>query len=143
MTSGYVSDEVRQRVRQAAGDRCGYCLSHQRYLLGPLEIEHIVPQARGGGDDEANLWLACPRCNRYKGTQIEALDLATGNLQPLFNPRTQRWHDHFQWDAEGVVILGLTSIGRATIEALHLNHEHALAVRRNWVAAGWHPPVKS
>jgi hypothetical protein len=46
--SGYVSDAVRKRVRQAARDRCGYCLSHQRYLLGPLEIEHFVPRVRGG-----------------------------------------------------------------------------------------------
>ncbi|MBI3763558.1 MAG: hypothetical protein HY260_17065 [Chloroflexi bacterium] len=48
--------------------------------------------------------------------------------------------EHFQWDAEGVVILGLTPVGRATIEAVRLNHEHSIAVRRNWVAAGWHPP---
>ena len=52
---GYISDAVRLRVREAAGDRCGYCLSHQRYVLGPHEVEHLVPLAAGGTDDEDNL----------------------------------------------------------------------------------------
>jgi HNH endonuclease len=139
---GYVAEPVRQRVREAAGDRCGYCLSHQRYLLGPLEIEHLVPLVRGGTDDEDNLWLACARCNRFKGGQIEARDPVTGEVSPLYNPRTQRWRDHFRWDADGTTIAGLTAVGRATIAALRLNHEHSIAVRRNWVAAGWHPPAE-
>ncbi len=39
--------------------RCSYCLSQQKYVLGVLEIEHIIPKAKGGGDEEENLWLAC------------------------------------------------------------------------------------
>ncbi|WP_260441293.1 HNH endonuclease [Microcystis sp. M31BS1] len=34
-----------------------------------LEIEHIIPKAKGGSDDEYNLWLACRLCNGYKGRQ--------------------------------------------------------------------------
>lgn len=34
--------------------------------MARLEIEHIVPLARGGNDDEANLWLAYPLCNAHK-----------------------------------------------------------------------------
>lgn len=45
MSDGYVSEEVRLRVRAQAGDRCGYCLSPQRLVLGWLEIEHILPTA--------------------------------------------------------------------------------------------------
>jgi hypothetical protein len=138
--SGYVPEATRRRARKAAEDRCGYCLSHQRYLLGPLEIEHLVPLLRGGTDDEDNLWLACARCNRFKGAQVEARDPLTGEVGPLYNPRTQRWIDHFQWDAGGAMVRGLTPVGRATVEALRLNHEHAVAVRRNWIMAGWHPP---
>ncbi|MBI5080711.1 MAG: HNH endonuclease [Chloroflexi bacterium] len=140
MTSSYISEELRQRVRVTAGDRCGYCRSHQQYLLTPLEIEHIIPSSREGTNDEENLWVACARCNRFKSSQIEAVDPVTKEVHPLFNPRTQKWSSHFQWDADGVVILGLTPIGRASVEALHLNHELSIAVRRNWVAAGWHPP---
>lgn len=137
---GYVPEAVRRRVRGDAKDRCGYCLSHQRYLLGPLEIEHLVPLVCGGSSDEDNLWLACARCNRYKSGQIKALDPVIGEVHPLYNPRSQRWRDHFEWDAGGALIRGITPVGRATVAALRLNHEHAVAVRRNWIGAGWHPP---
>jgi 5-methylcytosine-specific restriction endonuclease McrA len=47
-----ISDEVRDRVRAQAGDRCGYCRSLQKYVLGILEIDHLIPTAKGGTDDE-------------------------------------------------------------------------------------------
>jgi hypothetical protein len=137
---GHVSDAVRARVRAAAGDRCGYCLCHQRYVLGPHEVEHILPLAANGTDDEENLWLACARCNRFKGAQVEAVDPATGQACRLFNPRAQRWGEHFRWSADGERIEGLTPTGRATVAALRMNHEHSVAIRRNWTLAGWHPP---
>jgi hypothetical protein len=36
--------------------------------------------------------------------------------------------------------MGRTTCGRATIIALQLNNMIAIMVRREWVAAGWHPP---
>lgn len=59
----HIPDVIREAVRHAAGNRCGYCLAHQDYVLGRLEIEHIIPTAAGGGDAESNLWLACRLCN--------------------------------------------------------------------------------
>lgn len=97
MNSSYIPDELRQRIHEQAGHRCGYCLSAQQYVMGQLEIEHIVPTARGGTDDESNLWLACRLCNGYKSDQIEAIDPQTGKTVRLFNPRTQSWSDHFTW----------------------------------------------
>ena len=47
-----IPDHVRVHIRAQSGDRCGYCRSHQRYVLGLLEIEHIIPTARGGSDTE-------------------------------------------------------------------------------------------
>ena len=135
-----VSEELRRRVRDAAHNRCGYCLSPQRYVMHKLEIEHIIPRFLGGSDDETNLWLSCGLCNRYKGTQIEGTDLQTGKQVPLFHPRLQNWSEHFSWDSSGTHIVGLTDIGRATVEALRLNNEIAVEVRRHWVLAGWHPP---
>ena len=67
MTDRRITDEIRARVRALAGERCGYCLSPQYLVLGQLEIEHILPRARGGSDDEDNLWLACRLCNNAKG----------------------------------------------------------------------------
>jgi hypothetical protein len=39
-----------------------------------------------------------------------------------------------------VNIVGKTPCGRATVLALQLNFWIAVQVRRQWVAAGWHPP---
>ncbi|MCX7420909.1 MAG: hypothetical protein ACKV2Q_18545 [Planctomycetaceae bacterium] len=33
MTSAHIPDDRRDRVRQAAGQRCGYCLSPQHLVL--------------------------------------------------------------------------------------------------------------
>jgi 5-methylcytosine-specific restriction endonuclease McrA len=134
---------VQQRVRQAAGNRCGYCLSPQRYVMGKLEIEHIIPTSLGGTNDEINLWLSCGLCNRYKAFKTSGYDPHSGKSVPLFNPRAQIWSEHFQWSRDGTRINGLTSIGRATVEAIHLNNELAVEVRRHWVLAGWHPPKEN
>jgi hypothetical protein len=138
-----VSGETRTRVRLTAGDRCGYCRSPQHLVLGPLEIEHIVPAARGGSDDEANLWLACRMCNNVKGVQTHALDPISGRRVRLYNPRAHRWSQHFTWSDDGTLVQGRTAIGRATVLALHLNNVIAVTVRRAWVSAGWHPPIES
>ncbi len=52
MSRTFIPDRVRQRVAEAARFRCGYCLTSQR-IIGPLlEIEHIVPESRGGTSEE-------------------------------------------------------------------------------------------
>ncbi|WP_089943737.1 HNH endonuclease [Candidatus Entotheonella palauensis] len=140
MSPQSISSAVRRRVRTAARNRWGYCQSSQRYVLGLLEIDHILPKAHGGSDDESNLWLACRMCNSFKGTQITARDPLRGRRVRLFNPRRQRWARHFYWSEDGTRIIGRTSCGRATVAALQLNHVIAVIVRREWVAAGWHPP---
>jgi hypothetical protein len=142
MSSSEISTLVQQRVRQIAGHRCGYCLSPQQFVMGKLEIEHIIPRARGGSDDESNLWLSCSLCNRYKSSQVTGIDPLDGAKVELFNPRTQVWDEHFHWSPDGTYIVGLTAIGRATVATMQLNNEVAVEVRRNWVLAGWHPPKK-
>jgi hypothetical protein len=135
-----LSVAIRARVQAEAHNRCGYCRSSQRYVLGLLEIDHIIPKARGGSDEQANLWLACRMCNGFKGPQMAARDPLHGRRVRLFNPRRQRWSRHFQWSEDGTRILGRTSCGRATVMALQLNHVIAVMVRRAWVEAGSHPP---
>jgi hypothetical protein len=135
-----VPDELRAHIREQAGDRCGYCQSAQRYVFAPLEIDHLLPTARGGSDAEDNLWLACRMCNGYKADRTHGLDPVTGAEVPLFNPRHQVWAEHFTWSSEGVQVVGRSACGRATVIALQLNNVIAVLVRREWVAAGWHPP---
>ncbi|MBO1348227.1 MAG: HNH endonuclease [Hormoscilla sp. GUM202] len=109
--------------------------------MARLEIEHIIPISQGGSNDESNLWLACPICNRHKSDKTTAVDPETGERVTLFNPRTQIWGDHFQWSADGLRIVGRSPTGRATVLALHLSDDpDAIEVRSYWVQAGWHPP---
>lgn len=131
---------MRQRLAEEAGHRCGYCLSAE-FLSGiPLTIDHIVPSALGGSDELENLWMACRPCNELKRIQTQAENPETGETAPLFNPRMQNWHEHFQWDKEGTRVIGLTPTGRATVAALQLNRELLVEARFRWVVAGWHPP---
>jgi hypothetical protein len=58
----------------------------------------------------------------------------------LFHPRRDRWADHFVWTDDGTLILGLTAIGRATVEAMQLNRLALVNLRRVLVEAGEHPP---
>ncbi|MCB0110838.1 MAG: HNH endonuclease [Caldilineaceae bacterium] len=136
-----VTDEIRRKVAVQAQNRCGYCQSHQQYVPWRLEIEHITPISKGGTDNEENLWLACRACNSYKSDQTSAEDPLTGETVQLYNPRTQVWQQHFRWSEDGVLMIGITECGRATIVALNLNNLIAVTVRRNWVSAGWHPPL--
>jgi hypothetical protein len=135
-----ISPQLRAKIMEEARHRCGYCLTQQRAINWLLEVEHIIPSAAGGPDDEANLWIGCTACNRYKGTQTEASDPDTGKRVQLFNPRRQKWAEHFQWSEDGTEIIGLTACGRATIEALKLNNELAKQARAIWRQAGIHPP---
>ncbi|EDX77729.1 hypothetical protein MC7420_3053 [Coleofasciculus chthonoplastes PCC 7420] len=108
-----------------------------------MEIEHIIPKAKGGTDEEDNLWLACRLCNSYKGIQSDAEDPLTGKRVKLFNPRKQKWSRHFAWSEDGTQILGRTACGRATVIALQLNNIVSVTVRQQWVIAGWHPPTSN
>jgi len=137
----YIPRQTRQRVTAAAKNRCGYCLTDQRISGGQMHIEHIIPVVRGGAPDESNLWLSCAWCNSYKGASTHAVDPETKREVSLFNPRTQTWPEHFRWSEDGTLIIGVSSTGRATVEALRMNNEFIVPARRQWALAGWHPPT--
>lgn len=139
--SDYLSEAIRGRIRNAAANRCGYCLSPQNLVMATLEIEHIIPKVRGGSSDETNLWLACRLCNSFKASQTHCVDPRTGRDVALFHPGNQKWSNHFRWSRDGSRIIGTSATGRATIVALQLNNRIAVTVRRCWVKAGWHPPI--
>jgi len=136
-----IAAPLRARIIAQAGNRCGYCRAHQQYVYDTLHIEHITPRARGGSNEEANLWLACGLCNRAKREQTHGRDPVTGRRVRLFHPRRQQWQRHFQWSADGTEIIGRTVCGRATVAALYLNSDLAVLVRLNWIKVGWHPPT--
>lgn len=140
MSISHITFDLRQRVVETAGHRCEYCQTQELIIGMPLEVEHITPEAQGGSSDETNLCLACPRCNRHKGTQTTFKDEETGAEVPLFHPRQQEWRDHFAWRQNGLYLVGLTPTGRATVAALKINNPYIVRSRRIWTEAGWHPP---
>jgi len=142
MPRDYLPVDVVRAVRRAARDRCGYCLRPQHLVMARLEVEHIIPRSRGGASEAPNLWLSCPLCNRHKADRTSGTDPESGSVVPLFNPRRQRWSEHFRWSSDGLRIEGLTPTGRATVAVLRLSDDpDALTARSYWVLAGWHPPT--
>jgi hypothetical protein len=131
---------LRERVARTAGSRCGYCRTPESIAGFRLSIEHLVPEAKGGRTVEANLWLACHARNEFKGARTLGRDPAMGRRIRLWNPRRDRWPDHFCWSEDGTEIIGLTPRGRATVAALQLNRPELVAARSLRVQAGWWPP---
>ncbi len=140
MTPSYISADLRRRVIEDAGHRCGYCLTDEALSGIPLTLDHLIPVAAGGLTTRDNLWLACRPCNEFKAAQTQAVDPQTGESAPLFSPRTQEWQIHFTWNADLTEVVGVTPIGRATVAALQLNRPMLVRARRRWLLAGWHPP---
>lgn len=64
----------------------------------------------------------------------------------IFNPRSQKWSDHFIWTSDGLNIIGITPIGRATCNRLDVNDDYhnqgfIKESRQLWIQGGWHPPI--
>ena len=142
-----ISSQDRQIVRERADFLCEYCHSSEEASAARYDLDHIVPRSLNGSDDLDNLALACQRCNGYKYNFISGLDPLTHSKIALFNPRQQKWSEHFVWSFEGIKIQGITPTGRATCNRLDLNDENhnqgwIQKARRLWLKGGWHPPAK-
>ena len=118
---------TRNAIRRRAAFRCEYCLLPEHVTTVPFHIEHIRARQHGGSEDDSNLALACDRCNLFKGPNLTAIDPLTGTVTPLFNPRTDRWQEHFVRD--GATLNGVTSVGRATTSLLRFNDPPRLRLR--------------
>jgi hypothetical protein len=120
---------LRRQIEARAGGRCEYC----RILLGldafsPV-IDHVIARQHGGKDDMANLALSCVPCNAHKGPNIAGIDPTTNFPVRIFNPRGDQWINHFRWD--GAVLIGITPVGRATINVLAINEPSRVASRES------------
>lgn len=126
------------RVVERAANRCEYCGLSQLGQEATFHVDHVVARAANGPTRLDNLALACVSCSLRKGARSSAADPDTSTDAPLFNPRSQRWTDHFRWD--GARIEGLTPTGRATVAALEMNRPLILAIRAEESERGRHPP---
>ena len=142
MSEARVTVKQKRIISKRAQDCCEYCGSQERFATQAFSVEHIIPRSKGGKTILDNLALACQGCNNYKHIKTEGYDPVSGEFVQLFNPRKQNWHDHFGWSSDFTLIIGLTSIGRATIEALHLNREGLINMREVLYIMGEHPPIQ-
>lgn len=123
------------KVSERAGHRCEYCLAPESILNFEFEVEHIVPKAANGPSELDNFALACRACNLFKS----AATLGEDGRTRLFNPRTDNWDSHFEFDPDTAEIRGITPIGRATVVALRLNRHRQIAARKQWIHSGLFP----
>ncbi len=134
MSRTHIPAELRRTVRQRARDCCEYCLIPESMTLATHEIDHVIAEKHGGPTDADNLALACALCNGFKGSDLASIDPQNGAIVPLFNPRCDRWTEHFRLDNGRIE--PLTGSGRATVRLLQLNHPHRVEERLLLVAAG-------
>jgi site-specific DNA-methyltransferase (adenine-specific) len=59
------SESIKQRLYKQQDGKCNAC--GQNFEIRNLEIDHIIPKAKGGGDYYENYQLLCGSCNRIKG----------------------------------------------------------------------------
>jgi 5-methylcytosine-specific restriction endonuclease McrA len=120
--------DLRHKVRTRASHRCEYRGLYE--VDSPLvshRVEHVIPRKHAGTDDVDNLALACIACDLYKGPNLSGIDPVSGAVTPLFHPRRDRCSGRFQWD--GLDIVGVTAVGRATVAVLRLNDPVHLRLR--------------
>ncbi|MEX2170375.1 MAG: HNH endonuclease signature motif containing protein [Pirellulales bacterium] len=125
---------TRDLARQRASSRCEYCHFPAHALDLPFHVEHIVATVHRPDNRETNLAWACPRCNLRKGPNLSTINIDTGELVELFNPRTMQWSDHFELQAG--VIVGKTACGEGTARLLDMNHPQRLQHRRQLIEQG-------
>ncbi len=128
---------LRQLVAERANGRCEYCLVRDEDVLLPHQPDHIIAEQHGGKTEAENLALACVHCNRYKGPNIASIDPVSGQLTPLFNPRTHVWSEHFALN--GAYIQPRTPIGRVTVQVLKLNDPKRVQIREALIEADRYP----
>jgi hypothetical protein len=134
-----VDQHLRDFVCERANDQCEYCrLPHDLEAFLPFHVDHIVAEQHGGDDDPMNLCWCCQHCNLKKGPNLSSRDDITGQIVELFNPRTNKWSEHFKWN--GPFLVGNTPTGRATIRCLAINHPDNIAQRQAFFAEGVFPP---
>lgn len=99
--------EVRQYLLEKFRRTCAYCGARDT----PLEIEHLVPKARGGSDRVSNLTLACHGCNEAKGNQTaaefghpEVQQHAKAPLRDATAVNATRWALYHRLEATGLPV---------------------------------------
>jgi len=123
-----MDEKLRYQVRIRAKNCCEYCRLPAEYSDAPFQLDHIIAETHGATTTLQNSAWSCLYCNRFKGPNLSGWDKELQSVVRLFNPRTDKWSEHFQWD--GPLLRSRTSIGRVTVQVLHINDDSAILVRQ-------------
>jgi 5-methylcytosine-specific restriction endonuclease McrA len=99
----YISASLRKQVTDRADAKCEYCKFPQALSFFTFEMEHIISEKHDGETTFDNLALACPPCNRSKGSDLGSIENAS--------------------------IVPLTAEGRVTEKIFQFNHPDRLSER--------------
>jgi hypothetical protein len=133
MSDMYISSQLRRAVKERAEGVCEYCGVSDDVTLAPHEPDHINGEQHGGATELENLAYAC---FRSKGPNIATVDPQAGVLVPLYHPRSDLWHDHFNFIPDSALIEPLTAIGRGAASLLRFNDEQRIALRLELLRQG-------
>lgn len=138
----YVSQKLRQRVRKRAFGICEYCLMHEDLLMFSPQVDHIISIKHGGEYDVENLAFCCIRCNRNKGTDLGSILHDKRKIIRFYNPRVDKWPDHFE--IRDAKIVPLTSTGQVTEKIFRFNTSERIVERELLAKLGLfpHPDAK-
>lgn len=140
MSGRYISEKLRLTIINRARGRCEYCQSLMKNAIHTFHIDHIQPLDKKGTSQADNLALSCGGCNSSKSSRIQGIDPISLLPTPFFNPRKDTWKEHFSWSDDFLEIIGLTPIGRATVETLRMNRPGLINIRKLTKLIGEHPP---
>ena len=140
MSRRYITVTEESQIIERANRLCEYCQCSMDYSTQPFVIDHIVPISENGKTTLDNLAFCCGGCNGHKYAKIQAIDPVSRELVPLYNPRKQNWQNNFVWSEDFLQVVGMTAIGRATINALQMNRSGVVNMRKLLLMAGLHPP---
>lgn len=131
-----VSAELRQTTAERASRLCEYCLIAELDTFYGCEVDHIISVKHDGSSEPSNLAYACSLCNRAKGSDIGSVS-SSGEFTRFFNPRTDRWAQHFRLDQ--ATVRPLTVIGDVTARILGFNDSARLHEREEMIRFGKYP----
>lgn len=133
MSSTYIPSALRRLVYERAKGHCEYCLTPEFAAFASHQIDHIIAEKHGGSTEADNLALSCVLCNKHKGSDLVSIDPQTGEIVPLYHPRQDKWHEHFQ--LSGAEFIPLTPRGRVTVRLLQLNRPDRIEERKLLIEA--------
>jgi HNH endonuclease len=123
-----ISKSLKKKIANRAHFRCEYCLLSELVSFYTFHIDHIKSTKHGGLSILLNLAYCYPDCNYFKGSDLGTFVLNDDQLARFFNPRKDKWHDHFT--VQNGAIYGKTEIGVATARIFQFNNVDRLIFRQ-------------